>query len=670
MFRGHSRLQVRLALVVWLAITALAVGDVVNLMAARDQTIRAAQLETTNLSRSLADQVHGVFETLDTLLIGLRERVETDGLSAPAVERLHRLLNLRASSLPMLHRMMVVDAQGHIIVRSDSGQPPPYDVAAQDFFQAARASPDRGAFIGRPVHEQGDGAALTISRRLNGPGGEFAGVVVASVTSELFQQAFAGFDTGRKGVILLARDDGVLMARMPMLPGGAGRDLSHSTLFSTILRPGNRLTFRMLSKDDGTVRLGSYCRVPGLPMLVMVGRSEPEILAGWRRSAIAHLAGLIVTVAVIGLLAHNLSRKIESDEQGRRQLSESNRRLAESEAQMARAKRWLEMAEQIAQVGHWYLDLQGDFRLALSEEWYRIHRVDPDHFEPTIDNAIACYRPEDCARIRGEVTEAVMSGQPFEVELRLAGTEEDARDLLARVVPQVDADGTVRAIFGVVMNITGQKRNEAALVAAHAAAERAKQSLEQANRSLEALAMQDSLTGLSNRRHFDRSLDSEFRRAVRTGTSLALIMIDVDQFKPFNDMYGHPAGDACLRAIAAAIPPLLQRPGDMAARYGGEEIAILLPGNTEDGARDVAERVGEAVRDLGWVHAGSQHGVVTISAGIAAFVPVHEQDLPGELVQRADLALYAAKRAGRDRVLGYTDLTSDQTRPGRDRVGT
>jgi diguanylate cyclase (GGDEF)-like protein len=100
----------------------------------------------------------------------------------------------------------------------------------------------------------------------------------------------------------------------------------------------------------------------------------------------------------------------------------------------------------------------------------------------------------------------------------------------------------------------------------------------------------------------------------------------------------------------------LNRPGDIAARYGGEELALLLPGTTHAGAMALAERITQAVRDLGIVHAGSQHGIVTISAGVESLVPARDLDQPPALVEHADLALYAAKRAGRDRVFSYADL--------------
>jgi diguanylate cyclase (GGDEF)-like protein len=258
--------------------------------------------------------------------------------------------------------------------------------------------------------------------------------------------------------------------------------------------------------------------------------------------------------------------------------------------------------------------------------------------------------------MRDAVRRTITTGNPFEIVARIQWGDGSIRHLLTRGFFQAASGGTPPSVFGVIMDVTEQVNAEAALVEANTKTAAANAALEAANHSLQALVLQDALTGLSNRRHFDRGLWQEFRRAMRAGTSIGMILIDVDQFKQYNDTYGHQAGDACLRAIASTIPPLLNRPGDIAARYGGEEIALLLPGTSRAGARALAERVAKAVRALGLVHAGSSHGVVTISAGVEAFVPVRDLDTETELLEHADMALYAAKHAGRDRVVCYCDV--------------
>jgi diguanylate cyclase (GGDEF)-like protein len=172
-----------------------------------------------------------------------------------------------------------------------------------------------------------------------------------------------------------------------------------------------------------------------------------------------------------------------------------------------------------------------------------------------------------------------------------------------------------------------------------------------ANERLAQLVREDALTGVASRRRFDEALEEEWRRAQRMGHPLGLVLVDVDAFKAFNDRLGHPAGDACLRAVAAAVASASQRAGELAARYGGEEFALLLPGATVDGAQAVAENVRERVEALAIAHPDSgAAAVVTVSVGVVVRTPAPESAGPEELVAAADQALYAAKQIGRNRV--------------------
>jgi diguanylate cyclase (GGDEF)-like protein len=166
---------------------------------------------------------------------------------------------------------------------------------------------------------------------------------------------------------------------------------------------------------------------------------------------------------------------------------------------------------------------------------------------------------------------------------------------------------------------------------------------------------QDALTGLGNRRHLDDTLEAAVRASRRTGAPLALLMIDVDQFKTFNDHYGHPAGDACLRAIAGALRGGLLRREDAVSRYGGEEFTVILANTREAEAVAVAERLRLAVRALKLPHAGRAEAIVTISLGVAVMGESAASTIldAATLIHAADHALYRAKEAGRDRVASF-----------------
>jgi len=167
---------------------------------------------------------------------------------------------------------------------------------------------------------------------------------------------------------------------------------------------------------------------------------------------------------------------------------------------------------------------------------------------------------------------------------------------------------------------------------------------------LQRIARTDSLTQLGNRRLFDEALKREWERAARLHKPLALLMLDIDWFKKYNDFYGHPAGDAALRAVALCIQQGVHRPGDICARYGGEEFTVVLPDTNLAGAYHVAEKIRRAVERLNMAHADSPHKKVTVSIGLAMRLPEPAQDAK-QLIDAADAAMYRAKQAGRNRAL-------------------
>ncbi|MBV7582452.1 sensor domain-containing diguanylate cyclase [Pseudomonas sp. PDM33] len=175
--------------------------------------------------------------------------------------------------------------------------------------------------------------------------------------------------------------------------------------------------------------------------------------------------------------------------------------------------------------------------------------------------------------------------------------------------------------------------------------------LRELNNQLEAMSLTDALTSIANRRRFDQLLEQEWGHARRSGEALALAIIDVDWFKRYNDHYGHPAGDACLRDIARTLANTVNRSTDLVARYGGEEFVFLAPMTDLAGVRGMANKLLQAVEALALPHELSPLGRVSVSIGVAASVPGQEASAEG-LVARADAALYEAKKQGRNQALG------------------
>jgi len=219
-----------------------------------------------------------------------------------------------------------------------------------------------------------------------------------------------------------------------------------------------------------------------------------------------------------------------------------------------------------------------------------------------------------------------------EVGLRVGqGAGQRHLSLRGRVLDRDRRGRALRAV-GLVLDVTAEKAMEEQMLR---------------------MVMSDALTGVPNRRAFDQALRGEWRRCTRASEPLSMIMVDIDDFKRFNDTFGHLVGDAALIAVARALAASLHREGDLLARFGGEEFAVVLPGVDETGALLVAEALVEAVRAVTVRQAAGWR--LTVSVGAASWTPGSARGTSMELVDRADRALYAAKAAGKDRAVAATE---------------
>ncbi|HOO73292.1 MAG TPA: GGDEF domain-containing protein [Spirochaetota bacterium] len=182
--------------------------------------------------------------------------------------------------------------------------------------------------------------------------------------------------------------------------------------------------------------------------------------------------------------------------------------------------------------------------------------------------------------------------------------------------------------------------------------------LEESNKVFKMLSISDPLTGLSNRRYFDATLEREVKSALRKNHNLCLLFLDIDYFKLYNDTYGHQAGDVCIRKIADSLQQSLKRPRDMCARYGGEEFVVLLPDTDIQGATGMAETIRMTIEDMHLPHKASQiSDYVTVSLGVSELLSGNA-DAINQLIENADKALYCAKNEGRNRVRRYSQNES------------
>lgn len=569
-----------------------------------------------------------------------------------------------AADRPELRVLVLVDPTGRVLCAS---RPVPAGLTYADrgWFRRAMA-PGAKAFvlshllIGRLTHFPIVVAAVPLPPAREG--GRPAGVLAASLNLRWLAGRQAMLHLPAQAISLVVESvSATVLARFPGPAAWIGRRLADGRL-RTALRTGRGGTF------EGRGLAGRE-RIFGLARAHVAGGTSLSVAVGLSRQAVLHLAlrqeVLALTVAlIICLLALLVAWQIFEFSIIRpiRGLAETATRIGAGDLAArpplstiaapefrAFGVRLQDMAERLGAAQAGLQEREAHFRLLAENTTDMIVLLDPDLRRLYVSPA---------SREMFGYTPAEMLARSFRDDV----LPEDGAMATAKVRALTDAEPRVSlherfrrkdgTVVWVESNIRRLPEGEGFVVSLRDITLRKaiESELEAANQRLEALAWEDSLTGLGNRRSFDRRLENEFRRAHRSGEPLALVMIDVDRFKPFNDLYGHPMGDECLRAVAGAVGAVLRRPADHGARYGGEEIALLLPATDEAGAFALAEHVRQRVRALGMEHVGNEGGVVTVSAGVAAIVPQSADDSPSVLVRAADRALYAAKASGRDAV--------------------
>jgi len=569
-----------------------------------------------NLVHSLSEHASHTMQAVDIAMAGMVDLLK---YRDPEPERFNRYLAETAKTLPQLRGIGVTDAKGNWTY-SSFPETPRHNVADRSYFPYHRDTPDNTLRISELVQSRLDdrSSMIVLSKRITKLDGSFGGVVAAAIDKDYFNGFYRTFQLGPDGGISLIRNDGTLLIRWPL--SDKSTDLSRTDLFTRHLKLSSVGYYKIISPFDGIVKHLGYQETPHYPMVVTVAMSEDWMLADWRKTLRTDVIVAGVLLCMILLLAALLALQFHFRSKSERALREREahyRLLADNIADiiiLIDARSLLRYVSRSAEpvLGLRPKDLVGKSCFDL---------VHPDDRESV---------QQATTRLRGIDSVSTVVFRHYRGDGTLAWVESKFK------LATEPSDPARTEFLCVIRDVTERKRME--------------DELTQLNRRLTQLAATDGLTSLTNRRTFDGFL----RREYESCEEIAVLLFDIDNFKGYNDTYGHQAGDRCLQAVAKTIGDATANTSGLSARYGGEEFAVVLPNTTEDAALKVAESIRLTVRALGIPNTASSRGYITISAGVAAKnrSTLDEAALVGE----ADTALYEAKRLGRNRSIVYSSL--------------
>jgi diguanylate cyclase (GGDEF)-like protein/PAS domain S-box-containing protein len=571
----------------------------------RDEVIAAAVKQHSNLAVAYEEHVVRTLAGLDSALLIVRQEYRRLGRALNIARYIDDgIIDERLSS-----SISITDERGNVVL---SSRPMPAASYAEfEFFRVHQLRRGRDALhVGVPLAGRlSDAWQIPLSRPWFRADGGFGGVVVLSVDPGYFARFYRKIDLGAQGLVLLTGLDGVSRARRVGNVLSFGEDLGDSTLLHEQAR-SEFGSFLSQGGVDGVPRFVSYRTLADYPLVVAVGASRAEVLADVTRNRnrdyfVAALITMVIFVFTMALVV-----AVQRQERAAFKLATSEARFRATFEQAAIGICHTSLERRYIAVNRTFCEMLGYSRQELigMPVWEIIH-------------------PED----RGDepkFRDKLLSGEIESHAAEKRYVRKDGRVIwVNRTVSLVrDYAGEPLYFLRVVEDVTERKRLE---------------------QELQALAATDALTGLPNRRSFMARLEEEYARLRRFDTQqVAVLMLDLDNFKRINDTYGHAAGDEVLRQAATLIREEPRRV-DLCARLGGEEFAVILAGASPDAAREFAERLRRKIAAAAIVFEGKALAV-TVSIGVAAMRPTDESADVSLL--RADAALYRAKDGGRNQV--------------------
>ena len=580
----------------------------------RNDAIRAAINDTGNIAAILAGQFSRSLNTIDAMLIELRNA--SKGLDIGTPEKLHAIYGTRQmhdtmrahlASLPHIFNIVIADENGQLVVSTAAWPTPKINVGDRDYFKTARARLDGRLSTSVPIRNRIDGnQTIVFARRLETSTGAFAGVVFASVNSNYFEAISSSTQTVESLIFNLIREDGTILFRHPDTGSFAGQRLSQEATWQDSLNRGAK-SFRILARSDNQYRYVSVRAVPEYPLFINISVAERTALAGWMRSsALVGLGSAALLLCSIYLLIA-ITRQV--------------RFLSRSESSLLQTSQQLDAA--LNNMTHGISMFDKHQRLVVVNKQYAaMYNLRPDQLKPGM-------RALDIldARVASGASPASRSYANDRITQMSVGKDYSIIDYLrdGRVIAinhQRMANGGWVAVH---QDITAQKRVEAEL--AH-------------------MARYDALTGLANRALFLEKVSEALSRMASHGEPFSVLMLDLDRFKAVNDSLGHAIGDSLLKAVGDRLRWLV-RDLDVVARLGGDEFAIIQIADTNqrDQATVLANRILTTITEPYDIDGRK----IVIGTSIGITLAPQDADGADALVRHADLALYKAKSEGRNR---------------------
>lgn len=618
-----------------LVVMVLAVFDVrLYMMAseARQAALDRAQYTLHVGVDVLAQRLDQQLTTYDRLLSGIGEAVRLRGRISDTPDlTMHRLLLRRHAINPELRSFFLVRETGVMAEVSTAYPLKEVDVSGRDYFlaQSGSGADEDRLFVGQPIVSKLTGQYIVpLSRRVENEGSRFLGVVAAAVDPGMLTKMLAEQGLPDGYVLSVFLQSGQGMACYPARVDCLQRKVDHTPLFRSLLPAEARGQFAHQTLLDETPGLAAYTTSSRYRLVVAATVDEKTVLVPWRRDL-----GNYVLIAIAGnLIVAGLAWFAVNQVQRRRlallQLAHANQEL---EDRVLQRTQQLKRSEDRART---FMNTARDGVVVIDSNSciVEFNRAAENLFgyslKEVLGRKIDMLMPQQFGAEHRDYVQAANGATGVRSGSRgreVTGLHKDGHEFPIDVTVGSSGEGGQSFHVGIIRDISERKRLE---------------------RELQQQAATDGLTGVLNRRAFTAKSEELIAVALRHDRPLSLLVIDVDHFKKVNDVHGHPAGDAVLRALARMLGAAL-RTGDVLGRLGGEEFAIVLSETDEAGARDAGERLLQVVRAARIDHEGT---ALHITVSIGAAVLRAGEDGFAALFARADRALYRAKNSGRDRL--------------------